>query len=584
MIFKKFYMALFSFAVLVPAVATAGNNTVLDQYISRDDGVFSYQQVTSIPQPGFTVYIYKLTSQKWRTESEVDRVIWEHQLVMAVPDTIIADKAILFILGGKNKPDFLIPDPEDLELLGAFALLTGTVAVGVGQVPNQPLTFSDEPQTALTEDGLVAYSWDTAMGTGDYTWSAYLPMAKSVIKAMDAVQMAADDLNLSPPPEEFVLVGFSKRGGTAWLSAIADHRVAALSPGVFDTLNFSPSIENQRLSYGEFNEVYSNYNSRNVLDRFRTREGQELISVVDPYEYRDRVTIPKYIVNVSGDQFFPPDSSLFYINDLAGESLLRYVPNTDHSGSNGGFENAMSGLLAWYQRIVLNVPRPSISWHKNDNNTLSVTVSDPSAVAVLWSASNPNARDFRMQTFGPNWHATPVPIGQDGVLEIPLEIPDSGWCGYFVEVTFPGIAGIPDKYSTPILILPETRPYNLAQPRFDPEPTSVWEETLASIIDGEVENQALVYSFPIRAIGDKSVQTVDDAYSLLAQNHANRKIKAQQACLTTRLNIKDSRIDWYSPAGDFRSEFAWELWNLADFLYRIKLFTLSEFTCNVLNR
>ena len=41
--------------------------------------------------------------------------------------------------------------------------------------------------------------------------------------------------------------------------------------------------------------------------------------------------MPKYIINGSGDQFFCPDSSQFYFNDLKGEKHLRYVPNVDHS-------------------------------------------------------------------------------------------------------------------------------------------------------------------------------------------------------------------------------------------------------------
>lgn len=587
MSYRKYYLALFlvPFIALfsVQAAAIHAGNTTLEEYVKLDDGAFAWQQVMAIPQAGFTVYVYKLTSQKWRAESEVDRTIWEHQLTLVVPDNLAGDKAILFINGGRNSANYLTPDPVELELLATFAMFTGSIAAQVNQVPNQPLVFADEPQTARTEDDLVAYSWDTAMGTSDYTWAAYLPMAKSVIKAMDAIQLAANDLNLPQTPNEFVLAGFSKRGGITWLSAAVDNRVIAISPGVFDTLNLAPSIENHRLTYGDFGEVYTNYIKRNVLDRLRTREGQELSNVVDPYVYRNQISIPKYIINVSGDQFFPPDGSRYYINDLSGESLLRYVPNTDHSGSNGGFENAMSGLLAWYQRIVLNVPRPSISWQKNDANLLSVTVSDPAATAILWSANNPDAQDFRMHTFGPNWQATPVSINSDGVLEVQLAIPETGWGASFVEVTFQGIAGFPDRYSTPVFILPDTKPFTLTQPRFNPKPLSEWQDILSAIVNGELENQTLVDAFPMRAIGNKTVPTINAAHALLTQANATKKIEAQQACLVTRLNIKDGQIDWYSRPGNFGSAFSWELWNLADLLYRVKLYTLSEFTCNALN-
>ena len=38
--------------------------------------------------------------------------------------------------------------------------------------------------------------------------------------------------------------------------------------------------------------------------------------------------MPKFMLNASGDQFFLPDSSQFYFDDLRGEKHLRYVPNT----------------------------------------------------------------------------------------------------------------------------------------------------------------------------------------------------------------------------------------------------------------
>jgi PhoPQ-activated pathogenicity-related protein len=50
-----------------------------------------------------------------------------------------------------------------------------------------------------------------------------------------------------------------------------------------------------------------------------------LYAIEDPYSYRDRLTMPKFIVNASGDQYFPPDSSQFYFGDLPGEKYLRYV-------------------------------------------------------------------------------------------------------------------------------------------------------------------------------------------------------------------------------------------------------------------
>lgn len=66
----------------------------------------------------------------------------------------------------------------------------------------------------------------------------------------------------------------------------------------------------------------------------------------DPYEYRARLTMPKMIINATGDQFFVPDSSRFYFDALPGEKHLRYVPNADHSMRHTDVDET---VLAFYR-------------------------------------------------------------------------------------------------------------------------------------------------------------------------------------------------------------------------------------------
>ena len=58
--------------------------------------------------------------------------------------------------------------------------------------------------------------------------------------------------------------------------------------------------------------------------------------------------MPKFIINASGDQFFLPDSSQFYFDELPGVRYLRYVPNADHSLKGS---DATESLLACYNAI-----------------------------------------------------------------------------------------------------------------------------------------------------------------------------------------------------------------------------------------
>ena len=57
----------------------------------------------------------------------------------------------------------------------------------------------------------------------------------------------------------------------------------------------------------------------------------DMVYIPELAGYLDRLTLPKYVVNAAGDQFFTPDSSRFYFDDLKGPKYLRYVPNGDHS-------------------------------------------------------------------------------------------------------------------------------------------------------------------------------------------------------------------------------------------------------------
>jgi len=448
-----------------PINHAAATSTLLQRYVDLDEGAYSLEVVGTLPTPSATAYVVRLTSQRWRTPSEVDRSLWEHALTIIVPDNLQTTTSLLFVFGGDNDDDYLTPSESDLEIYANFAIATGSIVSGIQQIPNQPLVFTDEPQLELEEDALVAYSWDTAMGTGDYTWAAYLPMTKAVVKAMDAIQEVAAQLALPAQPENFVVAGFSKRGAVTWLAATVDERVTAIAPGVFDALNIAPSSENQRRVYGELQEPLEDYVQRKVLDRVRAAEGRRLLEIVDPYSYLEKLDLPKYLIYATGDQFFPPDSWRFYLSDLPGETQLRYIPNTNHGGDNGGEEKAFLGLLAWYQRIVLGVPRPQVAWQYDaSSGELSVRSDPVPALAQLWVATNPKARDFRYDSIGAQWVSQPLAPDTNGSFAATVEPPGIGWTAFTVELTYQGVAGLPETYGTPVFITPDTYPFGLEHP------------------------------------------------------------------------------------------------------------------------
>ena len=91
------------------------------------------------------------------------------------------------------------------------------------------------------------------------------------------------------------------------------------------------------------------------MDWDGTPEYTALMKIEEPYEYRERLTLPKFLINASGDQFFVPDSAQFYFKDLPGVKYLRYVPNADHSLKNS---DAWMTLLACYSSVVKGTKPP----------------------------------------------------------------------------------------------------------------------------------------------------------------------------------------------------------------------------------
>jgi PhoPQ-activated pathogenicity-related protein len=196
----------------------------LERYVALPDPSYRWKAVAAQPGSGYTTHLLELVSQRWRSESEVDRPRWQHWLSLVVPDELASDTALLVIAGGSNdKPAPASANP----LLGIAAMMTRSVTAELRLVPNQPLTFAGEIDPRV-EDGIIAYSWDKYLRTGDETWPLRLPMTKSVVRAMDAIteycfRRAGRGLEIA----RFVLAGASKRGWTAWTAAAVDRILGA---------------------------------------------------------------------------------------------------------------------------------------------------------------------------------------------------------------------------------------------------------------------------------------------------------------------------------------------------------------------
>jgi PhoPQ-activated pathogenicity-related protein len=411
--------------------------TALDDYVAAPDSHYTFSQVGSASSDTYTnAYVLDLTSQAWRTEAEVDLPIWHHWLTVIVPKSLfltppVKDTALLLIDGGNTND---APPAFDVELRQLSAA-TRTVIVRVSAVPNEPLRFSDEA-SARTEDEIIAYSWNKYFETGDETWPAQLPMVKAVVRAMDATKsFVASSAGGSKTVNRFVLVGGSKRGWTAWLTAAVDPRVRAICPIVSDLVNMRVSFAHHWAAYGFWAEALRPYEDMGIFDRLETDEGAALLRIVDPYAYLDRLTMPKFIVNAAGDNFFVSDSVRFYLHDLPGETYLRHVPNTDHY-LTGAYDQIVNGMVPYYDALLNGDRRPRFTWTLQADGSIRVQATDKPKSVRLWQAANSSTRDFRMTTIGAGWTSSTLSDLGSGVYVGQVPEPGAGWVAFFVELIY----------------------------------------------------------------------------------------------------------------------------------------------------
>jgi hypothetical protein len=324
----------------------------------------------------------------------------------------------------------------------------------------------------------------------------------------------------------------------------------------------------------------------------RTPEFRDLASIVDPYEYRDRLQLPKLILNSSGDQFFLPDSVKFYFGSLPGEKLIRYAPNTDHSLENSATSifDTLYSLLGWYQSILLDQQRPQIDWHLEGDRLVANTTIAPQ-LARVWRASNPDARDFRKASIGEAWVNEVIQPESEGSYSVVLPQPQAGYAATYIEFVYQGISGLPVTYSTRIYITPDSLPFTLSDPLNDPKLAHYWERQLQLAVagdGGDVSEQEFESYLPI-PVFDQYVSNTAELGDMLnldfVFNQSSAEI-ARRQCLATRLNIKSGELGWYSDVdlGYLGEDKVWAFYQFADAAMAHGFDWMASFVCFRMNR
>ncbi|HMU40118.1 MAG TPA: PhoPQ-activated protein PqaA family protein [Pseudomonadota bacterium] len=426
--------------------------TDLDKYVKTKEPTYSWKLRSTVKGTGYTAYLIDLKSLTWRSSQEVDKTQWQHELQIVKPDNLTEGPALLAISGGDNgKTPPTKPDDDMVQI----AKGTQSIVVNLEQIPNQPLLFAKHDGKPHTEDGIVAFSWVQAMKTHDPTWNVRFPMVKSSVLAMDAVQeflRSSEGGNVNI--EKFIVAGASKRGWTTWLVAAVDPRVVAAIPIVIDVLNVEKFMVQHVETYGFWAKALYDYDYNHVMQFIGTPEMTELMRNEDPYLYRKRLSLPKFVLNSTGDQFFLPDGSQNYYADLPGDKYLRYVPNADHSLSGS---DAMESVLAYVMSVREQRSRPTFAWNMEGADQIRVQTETKPQKVVLWQATNTKSRDFRVETIGKTWKNSDLTDAGGGVYVAKVAAPATGYTAFFIELTYPSGQLVPYKFSTQVRVVPDKR-------------------------------------------------------------------------------------------------------------------------------
>ncbi len=418
----------------------------LADYVSKPDKSYGYVKRREGKLGKGTYVELTLTSQTWHD------IVWKHQLFIYKPSKLAAGKQGLLVIEGGNWKDSLEKPPvsnEDAQLPGSALAIAAaaeesqTLLAVVMQVPQQPI-FDGK-----VEDQIISYTFLRFMLTQDNEWPLLLPMVKSAVRAMDAIQDYTQR-EWSVKIEHFTVTGASKRGWTTWLTAAVDPRVNALAPMVIDMLNMGPQMKLQIASFGKYSDQIRDYTALGLQQALDTPRGHALQCIVDPYSYRQQITQPKVIMLGTNDRYWPLEALNVYWDDLVGEKYILYVPNSGHGLRD--YPRIVGTLAALNRRVSQGMPLPKLSWKFNEHEglvNLQVQSDIHPREAHFWTATA-KTRDFRDS----KWEQRTGKL-EAGAATFDLPLPETGYAALFGELVFSGDE-LPYYLSTNVHIYPST--------------------------------------------------------------------------------------------------------------------------------
>ena len=398
------------------------------QYATREDPITKWSLGARRADGELRFFEAQLVSQDWGG-------VWEHKIQVCSPARPLADDLAVLFIGNSY--------PQALGNLSDASRKIGLACAGLGGIPCK--SFGQVGEAAMMAGALVF------LQTGNPDFAPFAPLVRAAVRAMDCIE-AESPRALGRPIKRFILVGHSKGGGTAWWSAVIDPRVAGIVVIGADLLNTKAQ-----------NDTYATVNLNNFMPKgtpLMDREAlMKMLYASDPYPWRDKLTMPKLIVQGANDEHFVTGATRFYFDDLPGGKWMLNLPNATHGGAGEAGEvphpATAAAIVAMAKSIASGKPLPELKGKfEQADGKLTISVQCPAAArrVLLWSAEN-SSQDFRFTRWNskplapagsPAWTARaelPLPAGRHMAAFVSAEIEhdeQTFWLSTLIHVAKPG--------------------------------------------------------------------------------------------------------------------------------------------------
>ncbi len=500
LLFSAVYFSALIIVALYSETPKANENK-LDNYISKHLSETTELQCRApVLQPASIIHSCTFTSQMWPAGVDtIEGEGWVHSITIAVPRKLhnIPETALYFSDGGDNdRPgDYLKQfimlarlksnssnSERSFNPVAIMDLLiqhTNTIIVYQQQIPNQPYTLLDAPETELSEDRLLAETLVRAVnddGKGAVTPENTLlfPMAQANIAGIyRASEFINSKISSDAPIKHFIVGGASKRAWAMWLATAFDqgtdnnarHLISGVVP-VAMIQHFPETLKAIKKSYCHFPKPLAPFTDRHIfqelLSPYNDRYNR-LFEEIDPYTYLKNKrfdNVRTLVIHPSSDHYFIPDSTQYYYPDLRGERHIMVIPNIGHGGAIPAI-NYLYGALTNITAMAHDQALPShLEEYDRYNNMLSVHTENKPDHVYVWSASNTGARDFRLESteFKRQEILPVINLNDSQTYQWQADSTQKGWTAFFMEMHYNAPNAKPFVLSTQVYITPDRYP------------------------------------------------------------------------------------------------------------------------------